>query len=239
MNDYVTALTQGLAGTSHFSLIMLAVSFLGGLLASISPCSLAMLPIIVGYVGGYSEGSPVKTLMQMIFFVFGTSLVFAIIGIICAITGKVFVSFAPVYFILLLASLLMVMGLNILGILDFNLPVLIKEIPQSSGKNLVLYPILIGAVFAIAGTPCSTPILAGIMAFASMSTNILWAVLMLFMFSLGQGLILVIAGVFTSSLKGLKSFAHISEMLLKFSGVLLILSSLYIYYKIFSPLVLK
>ena len=62
------------------------------------------------------------------------------------------------------------------------------------------------------------------------------AVLMLFLFSLGQGLILIIAGVFTSSLKGLKSFSKISEYLLKFSGVLLIFSALYIYYKIFSPL---
>lgn len=237
MNDYITNLTQSLAGTGHFSIIMLAISFIGGLLASISPCSLAMLPIIVGYVGGYSEGSTAKTFIQMLFFVFGSSLIFATIGIICAITGKVFVSFAPVYFILMLASLLMVMGLNILGVLDFSLPVIIKEIPQSSGKNIILYPILVGAVFALAGTPCSTPILAGIMAFASMSTNILWAVLMLFMFSLGQGLILIIAGVFTSSLKGLKNFSHVSEILLKLSGVLLVLSSAYIFYKVFSPLI--
>lgn len=236
MDNYITTLTQSLSHTGHFSLIMLLISFLGGLLASVSPCSLAMLPIIVGYVGGYSQGNVAKTFLQMIFFVFGSSLVFATIGVICAVTGKVFISYAPVYFILLLASLLLVMGLNVIGVLDFNMPVIIKQIPQSSGKNLILYPILIGAVFALAGTPCSTPILAGIMAFASMSTNILSAVLMLFMFSLGQGLILIIAGVFTSSLKGFKSFAHVSEILLKLSGVLLILSALYIYYKIFSPL---
>ncbi len=224
-------------GSGNASLwIMLAVSFLGGLLASISPCSLAMLPIIVGYVGGYSHENPAKTLLQMLFFIFGSSLVFATIGVVCAVTGKVFVSFAPTYFILLLASLLLVMGLNIIGVLDFTLPVIIKELPQSNGRNMFLYPILIGAVFALAGTPCSTPILAGIMAFASMSTHIMWAVLMLFMFSLGQGLILVIAGVFTSSIKGLKSFSHISEMLLKLSGVLLIGSAFYIYYKIFTPL---
>lgn len=228
---------QGMAHSGHFGIIMLLASFLGGLLASISPCSLAMLPIIIGYVGGYSHESPAKIFLQMLFFVFGSSLVFSTIGVICALTGKVFISFAPVYFILILASLLMVMGLNILGVLDFNLPVVIKEIPQSTGRNVVLYPILIGAVFALAGTPCSTPILAGIMAFASMSSNILSAVLMLFMFSLGQGLILVIAGVFTSSLKGLKNFSHISELLLKFSGVLLILSASYIYYKVFSPLI--
>lgn len=235
MENYINTF-QGMAGTGHFGLIMLGISFLGGLLASVSPCSLAMLPIIVGYVGGYSQGSPSKTFLQMLFFVFGSSIVFAAIGVLCAVTGKVFISFAPIYFILLLASLLMVMGLNILGVLDFNIPVVIRQIPQSTGKNMVLYPILIGAVFALAGTPCSTPILAGIMAFASMSTNILSAVLMLFMFSLGQGLILIIAGVFTSSLKGFKSFSHVSEVLLKLSGVLLILSSLYIFYKIFSPL---
>jgi cytochrome c-type biogenesis protein len=239
MENYLNLLTHGATATAHFSLILLAVSFLGGLLASISPCSLAMLPIIVGYVGGYSKGTPFKTLLQMIFFVLGSSIVFAVIGIICALTGKVFISFAPVYFILLLASLLMVMGLNIIGILDFNIPVIIKQIPQSSGQNMVLYPILIGAVFALAGTPCSTPILAGIMAFASMSTNILFAVLMLFLFSLGQGLILIIAGVFTSSLKGFKNFSHISEILLKLSGVLLVLSSIYIFYKIFAPLIVK
>lgn len=236
MENFLTHF-QGMASSGHFGLIMLAVSFLGGLLASISPCSLAMLPIIIGYVGGYSNENPAKIFLQMLFFVFGSSIVFATLGIICAVTGKVFVSFAPVYFILLLASLLLVMGLNVVGVLDFNMPVIIKQMPQSTGKNMVLFPILIGAVFAIAGTPCSTPILAGIMAFASMSTNILDAVLMLFMFSLGQGLILIIAGVFTSSLKGFKNFAHVSEILLKLSGVLLILSALYIYYKIFSPFV--
>lgn len=235
MENFTNLFSQAGSGQASM-IIMLVVSFLGGLLASISPCSLAMLPIIIGYVGGYSHENPGKTLLQMLFFVFGSSLVFATIGVLCAVTGKVFISFAPIYFILLLASLLLVMGLNILGILDFNLPVLIKSIPQSDGRNMFLYPILIGAVFALAGTPCSTPILAGIMAFASMSSNIMSAVLMLFMFSLGQGLILIIAGVFTSSLKGLKSFAYISEILLKLSGVLLIFSAIYIYYKIFAPL---
>src|SRR5574344_1890412 len=235
MNN-LTQLLSITQGVSHVHLMLLLVAFLGGLVASISPCSLAMLPIIIGYVGGYSKNTPIKTLIQMLFFVFGSSIVFAIIGIICAITGKVFVSVAPAYFILFLASLLMVMGLNVMGILELNIPVIIKQMPQSSGRNMFIYPVLIGAIFVLAGTPCSTPILAGIMAFASMSANILFAVLMLFLFSLGQGLILIIAGVFTSSLKKFKKYAHISEMLLKFSGVLLILSSVYIFYKIFSPL---
>ena len=118
--------------------ILFVLSFLGGLIASISPCSLAMLPIIVGYVGGYSDAKPIKTFIQMLFFVFGTAIVFSIIGIICAITGKVFISFAGGYFGIILAGIILVMGLKLLGILDFELPVLVKEMPKNNAlKNLL------------------------------------------------------------------------------------------------------
>ena len=218
-------------------LILFIMSFLGGLVASVSPCSLAMLPIIVGYIGGYSDAKPSKTLLQMIFFVFGTAIVFSIIGIICALTGKVFVS--NHYFALILASLLLVMGLKLVGFLDFELPVLIKEMPKNTAQNTFIYPILLGAVFALIGTPCSTPILAGIMAFASLSANMVNAIIMLFLFSIGQGLILILAGFLTSRLKNWQNFYKISDILMKISGILLILASIYIFYKIFYPLIVK
>lgn len=219
--------------------ILFVLSFLGGLIASISPCSLAMLPIIVGYVGGYSDAKPIKTFIQMLFFVFGTAIVFSIIGIICAITGKVFISFAGGYFGIILAGIILVMGLKLLGILDFELPVLVKEMPKNEHTNTYLYPIILGGIFALAGTPCSTPILAGIMAFASLSASISYAIIMLFLFSLGQGLILILAGFMTSHLKNWKGFYNFSDMLLKISGGLLVLASIYIFYKIFAPLIVK
>ena len=219
--------------------ILFVLSFLGGLIASISPCSLAMLPIIVGYVGGYSDAKPIKTFIQMLFFVFGTAIVFSIIGIICAITGKVFISFAGGYFGIILAGIILVMGLKLLGILDFELPVLVKEMPKNEHTNTYLYPIILGGIFALAGTPCSTPILAGIMAFASLSASISHAIIMLFLFSLGQGLILILAGFMTSHLKNWKGFYNFSDMLLKISGGLLVLASIYIFYKIFAPLIVK
>jgi len=235
MIDFLNTLTTNIQG-EQFKATMLIASFLGGVIASVSPCSLAMLPIIIGYVGGYSKEKPLKTLLQMLFFVLGTAVVFTAIGIICAVTGKVFISFFGSYFGLIIGSFLIVMGLKLLDILDFEFPVIVKSIPKNDGGYVFLYPFLIGMVFALAGTPCSTPILAGIMAFASVSENILFAVLMLFLFALGQGLILIIAGVFTSSIKNMQSFVKVSELLLKLSGVLLVLSGLYIFYKIFSPL---
>ena len=194
--------------------ILFGLSFIGGLIASVSPCSLSMLPLIIGYVGGYSKNTPLKTFIQMLFFVLGTAVVFSVIGIICAVTGKVFVTFAGGYFGLIIASLIMIMGLKLFGILDFELPILIKEIPQNKGTNNFLYPFLLGIVFAFAGSPCSTPILAGIMAFASLSANIPQALLMLFLFSIGQGIIFIFAGIIVSKLKNMKSFYKFSDFLL-------------------------
>ncbi len=234
----MAAYAEIFTGSSSIPLLY-GISFLGGLIASLSPCSLAMLPIIIGYVGGYSKESPFKTFLQLMFFITGSAVVFSSIGIICAVTGKVFVSFAGGYFSLIIASTIMVMGLKLTGFLDFELPLLVKQMPQNDGTSTFLYPLLLGGVVALAGTPCSTPILAAIMAFASLSASLTQSVLMLFLFALGQGAILVIAGVLTSKLKTWKNFYKISDVLLKMSGYLLVLTAIYIFYKIFSPLLVK
>lgn len=217
--------------------LMLAASFLGGVLASISPCSLAMLPLIIGYVGGYSKETPLKTFLQLCCFILGTAIVFTLIGIACALTGSVFASAMGGYFTLIVASLLMVMGLKLLGLLDFETPTIIKAMPQNTTNSIFVYPVLLGITFALAGTPCSTPILAGIMAFAAMGKNIALAIIMLFLFALGQGVILILAGLFTSGLKNMKSLAAFTEGLLKASGILLILVSCFLFWKTFAPLI--
>ena len=218
-------------------LLMFAASFAGGVIASISPCSLAMLPLIIGYVGGYSKETPLRTFVQLSFFIFGTAIVFSIIGIICAITGSVFASALGAYFTLIIASLLLVMGLKIADILDFDMPVIIKAIPTNTTNSLFIYPTILGITFALAGTPCSTPILAGIMAFAAIGKNLWAAIVMLFLFALGQGLILIVAGLFTSGIKNLKRFSGYSNVLMKISGWLLIFVALYLYYKTFAPVI--
>lgn len=231
-------LLQAFSSTTQASwYILLFGSFIGGVIASLSPCSLAMLPLIIGYVGGYSKETPWKTFLQLCCFILGTAIVFTIIGIICALTGKVFASAFGSYFNLIIASVLLIMGLKLLEVLDFEMPTIIKSMPANSTNSIYLYPILLGIAFALAGTPCSTPILAGIMGFAAIGKNLLLAVLMLFLFSLGQGLILVLAGLFTSSLKNLKSLSRFTDGLLKLCGVLLIVVAVYMYWKVFAPLI--
>lgn len=217
--------------------MMFLSAFLGGVLASVSPCSLAMLPLIIGYVGGCSKETPIRTFVQLSCFISGTAVVFSVIGIICAITGSVFASFLGGYFTLIMASLLLIIGLKITGMLNFEFPVIIKSLPKNNTNSLVLYPILLGIMFALAGTPCSTPILGGIMVFAAMGKNLLVAIIMLFLFAIGQGIILIIAGLFTSTLKNIKQFSQNTDILVKISGWLIVLVSIYLFYKVYSPLV--
>lgn len=216
--------------------ILLAISFIGGILASLSPCSLAMVPLIMGYVGGYSKESTLKIFVQLVFFIIGTAIVFATIGIFCAITGSVFATAFGKYFTLFISSILLVMGLKLINILDFEFPTIIKALPVNNHHSLISYPLLLGITFALAGTPCSTPILAGIMAFAAIGENILLAVLMLFLFAIGEGIILILVGIFTSSLKNIKQIGQYTGFLNKFSGLLLIFASIFLYWKVFSPL---
>ena len=216
--------------------LMLIASFVGGVVASLSPCSLAMLPLIIGYVGGYSKETPMRTFLQLSCFILGTAIVFTLIGVACALTGNVFASAMGGYFTLIIASLLLVMGLKLIEILDFETPTIIKSMPQNRTNSIFLYPILLGITFALAGTPCSTPILAGIMAFAAIGKNLAMAIIMLFLFALGQGLILILAGIFTSSIKNMRQISRFTEWILKFSGILLVAVAIFLYWKTFAPL---
>ena len=227
--------TQSASG--HFEILFIFVAFLGGVLASISPCSLAMLPVIIGYIGGYGDDDNKKIFWQLMSFILGSAIVFSIIGVICAITGQVFKSFAGDYFILIIASLLLALGLNLVGILDFSFPTIINKIPQNPNNSRFLYPMILGAVFALAGTPCSTPILAGIMGFATITNSVFISIVMLFAFALGQGIILVVAGMFTNIVKKFGNIASTSEVIIKFSGGLLIFAALYMFYRVFEQFI--
>jgi cytochrome c-type biogenesis protein len=234
MIDITNYFTAGMHNGA-FPIILIGASFLGGVLASISPCSLGMLPIVIGYIGGYSSGSHLKVFSQLISFIIGSSIVFSVIGVVCALTGHIFISILGGYFVIIIASTLLAMGLNLIGALDINLPSIINKVPSNSKNSTYLYPMLLGGVFALAGTPCSTPILASIIGFASISDNILLSLAMLFGFALGQGVILVVAGMFANVVKQFSKIVTISDVLLKISGTILILASIYIYYKMFIP----
>lgn len=234
MNSLMDAFTLYSSGNNIIMPVIIVISFFAGILASLSPCSLGILPLIIGYVGGYSKESNKKLFIQMLSFSIGLSLVLSIIGIICALTGRAFTSFASPIIILIFASIITIMGLNLLGIIEINFPAIVKKMPQNKNGSLFIYPFLVGTFFALASSPCSSPILASIMAVATISGSILFSISLLFSFALGQCAIIILFALFTSTLKNANKFAKYSNILMKTSGILLILSGLAIFYAIFT-----
>ncbi|MCD8024561.1 MAG: cytochrome c biogenesis protein CcdA [Candidatus Gastranaerophilales bacterium] len=231
LDTFLSAFKEG-----NISWILPLAAFSGGIIAGISPCSVGILPIIIGYIGGFEKNSKtIKTFIQLFSFVLGLSTVLSVIGVLCALTGRVFISVGGQYWILFIGSLVMVLGLNLLGCIEIPIPNFIKKMPKTNSTSLFIYPFVLGTLFALAATPCSTPILAAIMSFASLSRKIMYSILLLFLFSIGQGLIIILAGVFTSFVKKIRAFSKYSEIIMKLCGVLLILSSLYLFCKVFSP----
>lgn len=214
--------------------LMFLGAFLAGIIASLSPCSLGMLPLVIGYIGGYSRERNKKLFIQLLSFSIGLSSVLSVIGVICAVSGRAFTSFASPVVMLIFASVILIMGLNLIGFLDIRFPAIVKKMPQNNTGSLFVLPFLVGVFFALAASPCSSPILASILAIATISSSIIFSVALLFFFALGQCVIIIFAALFTSKLKNLGAFAAHSSILMRISGVLLILVSLYIYYAIFS-----
>ncbi len=64
--------------------------FVGGILSSSSPCVLATIPLVIGYVGGYSEGDRRRALLFSLTFILGLSLTFTVLGAIASLIGGLF-----------------------------------------------------------------------------------------------------------------------------------------------------
>ena len=237
MQNFLSLLVSGEIDFNSLGWIIYLLAFLGGVISSLSPCSIGLLPVIVSFIIGKQEENKVnhlRSVFQIFFFLIGLALTLTLIGVVCALTGKVFGHSYAHYWGLIMASLIMIFGLHMLEIIEIPIPVIIKTLPQNKNNNIVIYPLLIGIMFAFATTPCSTPILAGILAYASVKANIINAAILLFLFSVGQGSILVIAGLFTSLFKQILKLNKVSGLLLKISGIILVLTSIFIYVNIFS-----
>lgn len=219
---------------SFNSLLLIFASFWGGVISSLSPCSIAILPLILAYICGTQEKKNSVIAVKLLSFSAGLSSVLGIIGLLCAFTGRAFAGFNLNILLIIFASILMVLGLQLIEVLDIQMPAFVKKIPQGSSSSLFLYPFLIGILFAFLASPCSSPVLLAIMATAAVSSDYLTSFLMLFAFAFGQCFIIILAGIFASFLKNLQKLQKYSSILMKISGWIFIISSIFIWYGIYT-----
>ena len=200
--------------------------FIGGLISAASPCVLAAIPLIIGYVGGYSEGNRKKAALFSLVFVLGLSITFTLLGAAASVMGK-FLGFMGRWLYLGLAVLAILMGLQLMGFLNIPLPFQKTRTVKSTG---LMGAFLLGLLTGTVSSPCATPVLAVILAYVSTQGDMVYGGSLLFVYALGHCALIFIAGLsigLTESIissRGAKNFSLYAK---KFSGALLVVVGMY------------
>ncbi|MGQ9706366.1 MAG: cytochrome c biogenesis CcdA family protein [bacterium] len=211
--------------TNHW-LAFLAV-FFGGMLTASNPCVLAMIPLIIGYVGGSKDVKGFKkSLLFSIVFVIGLSITFTILGVIAVFLGRLFGDVGGFWKYIVFAVCI-IMGLYLLGVFKFNI-----KMPSSWKPKIIgmLGAFLFGLLFGVVSSPCATPILFVLLTLIAMKGNIIYGVALLFFYALGHSVLILVAGTSIGAAKSLlesKGLKKSTGILVKFSGVLIILVGVY------------
>lgn len=206
---------------THLSIVSLGIIFLAGLVTSLTPCMLSMLPITVGYIGGYESEGRLQAATQSSWFALGLATTLAALGILATTIGKVYGQIGlglPI----IVSLVAIAMGLNLLEILPLRFPTLgaTDWINDDLPRGVRSY--LLGLTFGLVASPCSTPVLATLLTWVATTQDFVVGGGLLIAYALGYVLPLVIAGTFTASIKKILELRRWSSWINPLSGALLL-----------------
>ena len=204
-------------------------SFLGGIVSSASPCVLAMIPLIMGYVGGYSEGSHRKAIQYSLVFVLGLTITFTVLGIIAGALGRLFGDVGS-FWRYVLPPVAIILGLYLIFSDKINLTI---GLPQRfmPKKKALIGAFLMGLFFGIISSPCATPVLAVILTFAAAKQDLVFSGGLLLAYALGHWVLVLGAGIsvgFAEKILESRGISNFSSWSKKVSGIILIGVGIYL-----------
>ncbi|MGB7063082.1 MAG: cytochrome c biogenesis protein CcdA [Candidatus Zixiibacteriota bacterium] len=203
--------------------------FVAGLISASSPCVIAIIPLVIGFVGGYSQGDKKKAVVYAVVFALGLSITFTVLGGIASLVGGLFGDVGKFWFYLA-AAVAIIMGLYLLGILRFKIP---QPVTLKTKHKGVIGVFLLGLLFGAVSSPCATPVLAVILAFVATKARVIYGMSLLFVYAIGHCALIILAGIFTGFVESYaksKGVSNFSSLTKKVSGVLIFLAGLYILY---------
>ena len=198
------------------------VSFLEGVITFISPCLLPMLPIYISYFAGGGERTVKRTLKGALGFVMGFTLVFVAMGALAGTVGSFLARYQTAVNILC-GAVVILFGLNYLGILKFDLF-------RGRGHDLdtddmgFFSALLFGVIFSVGWTPCVGAFLGSALMLASQQGSVVQGTLMLLCYSAGLGVPFLLSAVLIDQLKGAFNWVKTHyDIINKVCGIALIL----------------
>jgi cytochrome c-type biogenesis protein len=218
--------------TQHPALALL-LAFLGGVLASFTPCTYPMLPITVAVVGARAQGSRWRGFLLSMFYVFGLAVIYASLGAFAALSGRLFGTLASNSWVyLFVGNVCLFFGLVMLDVIPLPAPTFLNRLQV---RNLpchdVLTCILLGGASALVVTACTTPILGVLLTLVATRQQVFWGIAMLFVFAYGMGILVIVVGTFTGLLGSLPRSGIWMRRIQKLFAFLMILTAEYFFIK--------
>ena len=205
-------------------------AYLGGVVATASPCSLASIPLIIGFVGGYAQGRKRQAFIYSVAFVVGLAVGMSLLGAAAALMGTMFGQ-VGVQWYFVVAIILMIMGLQLSGLINLNLGgVSQKFMPKRTG---LVGAMILGLLYGIVLSPCASPELAVILTLAAVKGEVVYGSTLLFAYAIGRGTLVILAGTFTGVLEGFlqSKGAKFGVMMQQAAGGLIFFAGAYILYE--------
>jgi cytochrome c-type biogenesis protein len=224
-----TILTHAVGGVPATAL---AAAFLWGILSILlSPCHLASIPLIVGFIDQQGRITTRRAFGISLLFAVGILITIGVIGAVTAAAGRMMgdVGRYGNYFV---AVIFFVVGLHLLDAIHLPMPG-----PAQPGmkRKGMLAAFILGLVFGVALGPCTFAFMAPMLAvtFKLAATNLSYGILLLLLYGLGHCSVIVLAGMFTEVVQHYLNWNEKSRgavILKKVCGALVLVGGLYLVY---------
>ncbi len=194
MEKLFITLTDAMTGSQG---VALAAAFAWGILSIVlSPCHLASIPLIVGFLQGGGVVTPRRAAGLSTLFALGILLSIALIGALTAAAGRMMGDIGA-WGNYAVAAVFFGFGLHLLDVLP--MPDRCRIAPNQPRKG-VLGAFLFGLIFGVALGPCTFGFMAPVLGvtFSMAKTNPVFAVSVLALFGLGHCTVIGLAGVSSS-----------------------------------------
>ncbi len=227
MEKLFTTLTHAVESTPA---IALSAAFVWGILSILlSPCHLASIPLIIGFIDEQGRMSTKRAFLISSLFAVGILITIGAIGAVTAALGRMMGDLGRYgnYFV---ALVFFVVGLHLLGVIPMP-----WSGPGRVGmkRKGMLAAFILGLVFGIALGPCTFAYMAPMLGitFKLAATNLFYGVLLLIVYGLGHCSIIVLAGTCTELVQRYMNWNEKSRgaiILKKICGLLVLIGGLYL-----------